>query len=456
MSVNQVMSDVVRMVFFPALHRRWNPGARQYLKDLKQIEFASLDRLQELQDHRLKKLMEHAYSTVPYYKEMGPVPKLSDAPILTKEILRSRLEDLVSQPSDKQALTLNTSGGSTGTPVKVYQDVDYRARGQAAQWFVEGWWGIRPGEKTAAIWGNDRDLPPQSLRERIAASVVQQRGCNAFKIDEATLARFAHMLSKWKPGFVIGYSSALHVFARYLLTNPSVKVRPKAVKSTAEVLLPVERTVIEQAFQAPLYDFYGSREVNNVAAECECHDGLHINWVNRVVELVDQDGNAVPPGTPGRILVTDLSNFGMPMIRYENEDVAAWQAGTCKCGRAFPRLQKIFGRKSDFLLARDGRIIHGEFFTHLFYGVEQVEQFRVTQESIDKTRLELVLKKGLRDFDASQIISAMKKSLGEGTEVMVEYPERIERSASGKFRFTVSKLPMPWGPPKHEKVSGPR
>jgi phenylacetate-CoA ligase len=383
---------------------------------------------------------------VPFYKKLPLTgTDLQAFPILTKDILRSQADELISERADRAAMTPNASGGSTGKPVRLFQDKNYWEHATASSWFVQGWWGLRPGERTAAIWGNDRDVPPQNFRERVTHEVLQQIGCNAFRLDEQSMLRFAQLLVRWQPRFVIGYATALDLFARFLLSHPELKVRPLAVKSTAEVLTQEERTRVEQAFGAPVYDFYGSREVNNVAAECRQQKGLHVNSINRFVEIVDEKGAPTKAGVPGRVLVTDLTNYSMPMIRYENEDIAAWETGECPCGRNLPRLGKILGRKSDFLLSRSGRIIHGEFFTHLFYGISEVSEFQVVQESLDLTRVDIVLQPGATTFDSSALVAAMKDALGEGVTISVQTVPRLDRPPSGKHRFTISKLAMPWG-----------
>ena len=444
--LNAAYSALVRTVLFPIHQRRWYPHAFAHLRALQRLEFAPAAEIEKVQQAALERLLQHAAASVPFYKKLSLTGAgLQSFPILTKDILRSQADELISDRADRAAMMPNASGGSTGKPVRLFQDKNYWERATASRWFVEGWWGLRPGERTAAIWGNDRDVPPQNFRERVTQEVLQQIGCNAFRLDEESMLRYARLLVRWQPRFVIGYATALDLFARFLLSHPELKIRPIAVKSTAEVLTPEERTRVERAFGAPVYDFYGSREVNNVAAECQHHKGLHVNSINRFVEIVDEQGAPTKSSVPGRVLVTDLTNYCMPMIRYENEDIAAWETGDCACGRNFPRLSRILGRKSDFLLSRSGRIIHGEFFTHLFYGISEVSEFQVIQESLDLTRVEVVLQPGTTTFDSSSLVAAMKDALGESVTISVQTVPRLDRPQSGKHRFTISKLAMPWG-----------
>lgn len=444
----ELLSDLLRTTLFTWQQRRWYPGAFTGLGRLQRADVRDAGYWQDLQQRRLAGMQQHAAANVPYYREIlgGKQPTaLADFPILTKETLRTRGHALLADGVNKSRLTLNASGGSTGKPVQLYQDANYWQEARASQWFVESWWGIRPGDRTASIWGTDRDLPPQTVREKITAFIAQLRVCNAFALDEQRMEAFAEMLAAWQPRFVIGYSSALSLFARFLLERPHLAIRPVAMKSTAEVLHASERAVIEQAFQAPLYDFYGSREVNNIAAQCEQRRGLHVNTWNRVVEIVDEKGAPVAPGRPGRVLVTDLTNFAMPMIRYENEDVSSLDPEPCACGRAFPTLSRIEGRKSDFILTPARRLIHGEYFTHLFYDQPQVRTFRVHQESLERVVVEMVLADPGAAPDFSALRAKIQEPLGAGVEVAMKVVPAIARPESGKHRFTTSDVVVPWG-----------
>jgi phenylacetate-CoA ligase len=253
------------------------------------------------------------------------------------------------------------------------------------------------------------------------------------------------MLQRWRPRYLTGYASALEVFAKFLSHRPEVVIRPCAIKSTAEVLSARQRSLIQSVFGCPVYDFYGSREVNNIAAECREQRGLHVNSLARYVEVVDQERSPVPSGVPGRLLVTDLTNYSMPLIRYENEDVATWSEGSCPCGRSLPRLSALLGRKSDFIVLPRGKLIHGEFFTHLFYGVSDVLQFQVLQSAADLLRVDVVLESGADPSILCPIIANIQEVLGDAIECKVRVVDQITKSMSGKHRFTISQVEVPWG-----------
>jgi phenylacetate-CoA ligase len=271
------------------------------------------------------------------------------------------------------------------------------------------------------------------------------------------MEQFAKMLVAWKPRHVIGYASALEVFAKFLIERQESRIRPVAIKTTADVLGEEQRAIIERAFGCPVYNFYGSREINNLAVECPARSGLHVNALRRYIEIVDDDGNAVPPGVPGRILLTDLTNYFMPFLRYEIEDIGSWTGTPCRCGRPFPLLAKIWGRSSDFIVTPEGKLIHGEFFTHLFYAMPEVASFQVNQKDLFNIRIELVLRPGVTDYPATQFRERLRKIFSSAVMLDVEVVPKINRLPSGKHRFTVSSVKPSWGlskplPPEPKEI----
>lgn len=431
---------------------------------MRRQEFASFEEIKETQWDRLKILLQHAVRTVPYYRQqftnLGITPDdirtpehFAQLPVLSKAILRKHRESLVSEAAHKKTLIPNATGGSTGQPLQLYQDQQYWDWAYASQVFVESWWGIRPGDRTASVWGVDRDLPPSGWKQKLESVICQTRVCNAFALDANGMHRFALMLQDWCPRYITGYASALEVFAKFLSDRPQIVIRPHAIKSTAEVLSDRQRSLIQNVFSCHVYDFYGSREVNNVAAECNPHSGLHVNSLARYVELVDQGGKPVSESIPGRVLLTDLTNYAMPLIRYENEDIAAWCQGPCACRRSFPRLSALLGRKSDFIVLPSGKLIHGEFFTHLFYGLSGVSQFQVVQTTPNMLRVDVVLETGTSGNVLCPVAASIREVLGDKVACEVRVVNEIVRPISGKHRFTVSKVDVPWGAATIEKHS---
>ena len=455
--LREIPSELIRRAVYPALIRRWRPSARRYLRELQHCEFAPLAVIEGVQLDRIKRVVSHASANVPYYREVfaqwgiqaSDIASREDfakLPILAKSTVQSACNRFLAYDRPQTAGLPNASGGSTGKPVQFFQDAEYWDRAHATQAFVESWWGIRPGDRTASLWGADRDIPQQSWRERLYGEIAQLRVCNAFALNAAQMENFAKMLVKWQPRHVIGYASALEVFAKFLIERNETRIRPLAVKTTADVLDDDRRATIEKAFGCPVYNFYGSREINNLAVECPARQGLHVNSLTRYIEIVDDNGKPVPPRVPGRILLTDLTNYFMPFLRYEIEDIGSWTGTPCECGRPFPLLAKVWGRSSDFITTPEGKLIHGEYFTHLFYDLREVASFQLNQTSLNNVSVRVVLRPELHEYPASKLSERLREALGPQISFTVDVVPSIERPPSGKHRFTVSSVKPSWGP----------
>ena len=291
---------------------RDHPGFRRALAELGRECGLSASEWRELNQRRLRQLLVFARDRVPYYgrlfAEHGFSPEKADLPnalqqipVLTKEIIRAKRELLVAEGVRQSDTFENSTGGSTGTPLTFRQDKHYAATATALDVYARGWWGIAPFARTASIWGADREFHELSLRERFYDWRHRQRSINAFRMTESELSEFCRMLRRWKPPYLIGYASALDALAQFAEANGFGDLRFKAIRSAAEMLWPEHRQRIEGVFQSPVHNFYGSREVNNLAAECpECRR-LHLIATWRYVEIVNERGQSVTAGKVGYV-----------------------------------------------------------------------------------------------------------------------------------------------------------
>ena len=426
-----------------------HPGIHRHLRELARYENSTRDQWRAEQARKLRQLLSSANQNVPYYRQLFreadfdpqqcDLPEsLSQIPVLTKDILRAEATRLISSNVDRSRLRANATGGSTGNPVNFYQDHFYHTMSTALVTHTYGWWGVRPHERTAIVWGSDRDLSLQSARERFYRWRSRIRLLDAFRMTGAAFDEFIVMLRQWRPRFLLGYASALDALATKMSPSDLGEHRFMAVCSSAENLFPHQRHRIEQAFGSPVYNFYGSREVSSLAAECPEHR-LHMisNW--RYLEIVNDEGQPVSDGELGYVAVTDLSNYAMPFIRYVNGDVGRIDPEPCPCGRPTPVLAKLAGRSSDLIRTPSGDIIHGEFFTHLFYGRHDIRQFQVHQTAVDQ----LVLRYVPMEVDTSHaidptLVQRIRDRMGPGVTIEVETCTEIPVPSSGKHRFTIS------------------
>ena len=263
------------------------------------------------------------------------------------------------------------------------------------------------------------------------------------------MGEFASRLERFEPKLLIGYVSTLVAFA-HVVASAGARVRPDAIQASAETLTGPERALLEATFDCPVFDRYGSREVLNIAHECDGHRGLHVFTDLQIVEVLDGDRPA-SPGTPGRVLVTSLENYALPFIRYEIGDVAVPADHACPCGRPFPLLARVEGRVTDLIVSPSGRMLQDEFFTRIVYTHHGVRRFQVVQESRNRLTVAIVPAEPLEPGTCEAIEREILERGDPSFEVDFRLVPEIERSRSGKLRTTISNVSLeepPVGPPE--------
>lgn len=421
----------------------------RYQRYLEKSQSFFPDEIKSLQQRRLRGLIKHAYENCPYYSkrfaELGLQPDdiqtvddLVKLPILTREDVRANFEALIAKNVPKEKMFLSSTGGSTGEPLRFY-----KSRGEpwtgAAAYRAYKWYGYKMGDKVAYLWGAHSDLSAQQkLGNKIKNHLLRSIYLDAFNLSEKQMGDFAQRLIKFEPKAIIAYASAAYLFARYLKAKGIENIRPKVVITQAEKLFDHQRQLIEQVFSCEVFDFYGSREIGAMASECPQHAGYHISAENIVLELV-KDGKHVSPGEVGKILVTDLTNYAMPFIRYENGDLGVPSDVKCSCGVNLPLMHSIEGRATDILVI-DGKPIVTLSIVHNFKDFH-VNQYQVIQNQDNKISVKIVKGDKYSDEHTELILEMMHKYLGDNVKVNLVFVDSIPIPESGKHRFIISKVP---------------
>jgi phenylacetate-CoA ligase len=257
-------------------------------------------------------------------------------------------------------------------------------------------------------------------------------------MDGSVLESYVNRLARYKPRFIRGYTSALHVLAKYMEANDVAVIRPEAVFTTSETLFDHQRESIERQFRCPVFDHYGSGEIHSVAFECEAHSGYHITAENVIVEIVKGDGSPAAPGERGELVLTDLNNYATPFIRYNIEDIGAPAAGLCPCGRGLPLMKTIEGRSSEILEMPNGRFVFIGYWVVLFETLEGIDQFQVIQESTNRLVIKVVKNKRFSAAGERHIVENIRRLGGNSLALELQFVESIAPTDSGKRRFVVS------------------
>jgi phenylacetate-CoA ligase len=261
---------------------------------------------------------------------------------------------------------------------------------------------------------------------------------DSFGMRSDNMQDYASALAAARPSVVVGYVSPLRALARWSLESGTALYQPKSVLSGAEALGPTDRSLFERAFRAPVFNTYGCREVMLIASECELHN-LHSNADHLVVETTTFDGVPLVEES-GQILLTDLHNYAMPLVRYVNSDMAVSSSRICPCGRGLPLLERIDGRILDEIRTPDGRLLPGEFFLHLFKDFLFIREFQVIQEALDSLKIIVVPNGEVSATTWSDVKKAIVGRTGNSLGIDIEIVADIVRTPSGKLRVTVSKL----------------
>ena len=182
-----------------------------------------------------------------------------------------------------------------------------------------------------------RNVPPEEAADHWKNRISGVRRLNAFLLNDERCETFLRILTDFRPELIYGYATALATFAAYLdRTGKTLPAPPKVIRSTAEVLLPAHRALVQRAFGAKVLNYYGGRDLGPVAGECLEQSGLHVFTDLCWVEVLRADGTPCASGETGEVVITKLQEHAIPFLRYRTGDRAQWMAGSCACGRHLP------------------------------------------------------------------------------------------------------------------------
>jgi phenylacetate-CoA ligase len=435
---------LLESVLLPAYDRVRGRRYVERLTFLEQSQWWTRERVREFQWTELRKLLTHVYASVPYLREkyrtagiaLDDVQSLEDfgrLPTLTRAEVNAHGPELCST-TYRGKLLPHSTGGSTGVPThffRTYESYDWRT---AAKDRAYSWTGWRLGKPALYLWGAPVGAAAsrQAWKTRAYEAIHRQLTVNTFSQSDELWFDVYQRALKHRPTLVVGYVSSLVAFAGFLRRTCRTIPGVTCVIAAAEPIFEDTRRQIERALGAQVFNTYGSREFMSIAAECEYRDGLHVHAENLVVETADREGNG-----PSDIVVTDLHNYGMPLVRYEIGDLGTLVDTACRCGRGLPLLKSIDGRTLDALRTADGRTVPGEFFPHLLKEIPECAQYRVEQKSVHRIVISAVLTREMSGRSEALLRSEIARVFGAGTTCEVQRVDRIPLLGSGKRRITV-------------------
>jgi phenylacetate-CoA ligase len=412
--------------------------------------------MREHVEGQLRAQVQRAYREVPYYREAFRRAGIDEAtlknftsgdlhklPLLEKTFVRAHSDALLTESAARRPPTRFHSSGSTGAPIPVYMDSathQHTIAVREARSFR--WAGVSYRDPRCTLGGRlvvspSQTCPPFWRYNRWE----RQLYLSAHRMSEETVPDYVAALNRFKPPTLIGYATAIYVFAK-LVQKLNLKVHsPRAIITTAERLEPYMRPVIESALGARPYEEYGSAENCALATECE-RGSLHFHPDFGYVEIVQADGRPAGPGEVGELLVTGFANTKQIFIRFRIGDLAAWAAEPCTCGRkSLPTISDLVGRVEDIAVAPDGRQIVR--LHYIFLELPGILEGQVVQEDLCRFVFNVVPGPGYSPAAIrNKIRDVFQGRFGLGPEVSVEIREldTIPRGPNGKFRAVISNV----------------
>lgn len=422
-----------------ALAHLWNAGA------ILRHRNAGRDQILAFRDRQLRRMVAHAYRNVPYYRRLfdradvtpeqirtaADLPRL---PITSKEDLQNEAAgDILARGNRPDRLIKRTTSGSTGEPLVIHRSwleervlKVIRLRGLLR-------FGLRRGDRLAIVHYQFGGAPPRSEQLLQRTRLYEYRSFHCLTPPADLLAR----LHSYEPDILTGSPSVLLRIGQ-AMEDGRAALRPRVVLSGSEILTPTLRDQLSEAFQAPVYDTYGSHEFSLFAWECPATRTYHVADDAVIVEVLREDGTAAAPGEQGEVVATGLHTFAMPFIRFRLEDVVTHgQPDGCICGAPWSTIHRIQGRIMDYFILLDGRELHPYVVEEIVERTANnwVRQYQFVQDRIDRLVFRLVPRRTPLTAEITSLREAMRDVLSPGMEVVVEIAERLDSENGSKFRM---------------------
>jgi len=408
------------------------------LQELKKTQYLSHEELERVQLDKLNALFSHAKKNIPFYQGRLPalplesLDQLQDIALLEKGDLRTHGKELMD--SAKTGQRLKTSGGSTGAPVTLLKNCEGMAHEMAATWRGYSWAGVNIGDKQARFWGVPRNRK-DFLRAKLIDFVCNRKRITAFGYNPASMREAVRRLERFSPDYFYGYPSIIREFADLIESSGTeTSLKPKCVITTAEQLSAEDKAVIGRVFKTRVFDEYGCGEVGTIAHECEA-GALHLTAENMIVEVLADSGDK---SQTGELVITDLTNYSMPLIRYRLKDYGTISKEGCPCGKGLPVLAGIHGRAYDILRNTAGEKFHGEFFLYIVEDARKlgrgVDGIQFVQNPDYSILVNIASSPSTFDNVSKYIKRRLEKDFDSLVKIDFQKVIEIPREPSGKLR----------------------
>jgi len=379
----------------------------------------------------LQDILKNAIGNVPYYSNLNPSSTLESFPVVNKNIIRDNFDQFRSPQYRETDLVKMHTSGSTGTPFAVMHDRNKRARAYAEMIYLWGRAGYRVGMRYLF-------LKMRTSLNKISAWSRNVIWYSVLRQDEENLENIRRLLkSDQKIQMILCYPSILDNLASYLLANGDTPdmFHISTIIGFGENFPQKTHRKLKEVFGSQNVSLYSNQENGMLAIECSENKEFHVNCASYHIELLKQDSNdPVNTGEPGRIVITDLFNHAMPMIRYDTGDIGVWK-NAAECGWNSPVLASVDGQKTDFIYDTAGNQKSPHIISVLLEPFDQLLQYQFIQEGAKNYVLKLNSSAGV--YKDASFISLLKDLLGNDAEIKIEHVKEVPALSSGKRKEVV-------------------
>lgn len=439
---------ILRHLLMPIYEKIKGKNLLHHLKNYESNLALSKEQLAEQQWQALQILLKHCFEHTQFYPKVwakvgihntNDIKSLADfakLPVITKTDITEHYQEFLADNFSNNIK--KSTGGSTGQPFSFELNIDSNTRREAIMWRGYGWLGAGLGQKTLYLWGADIGQPTKlkTLKTNLYHKFYNRKMLNSFAMNANNMDEYVDEVNAYQPTALVSYVNPLFELAKYIIEHKLSVHSPKTILTGAEPLYDHQRQTIEQAFKCNVYDTFGCREFMLMSAECQKNKNLHINSDHLVVETLDDNGKSIT-GHSGDLVITDLYNYGMPLIRYVNGDRATLVNEQCDCGNPLPLMKSVDGRKLDIIKTPSGQTIPGELFPHLFKEFKGISRFQVKQSKLDELHIIMIINDHFTDSDKEQISQEINKYALNELNLIFDIVDNIPLTVSGKHRVTI-------------------
>lgn len=424
-----------------------------YLEEMIRRSYWSRAELLKYQEKKLRKLLKHAYDSVPFYhkllseaeikpEDVKSVGDLSKLPIVTKNEISESIDSVISERFRTRNLRTLSTSGSTGKPLQVFITRDEDRFRKAKHLRANLSCGHNPWDKWVTI------TSPSHFGEATKLQQILRFYAPKFVSVFDDAPRQMSTIDKIGPDILDGYSSSLFLLAKEVERSGLETIKPKSVFGGAELIDNSSRHFIETVFEAPFYDQYATIEFERMAWQCPVKSCYHIDADALIIQFVDKNGEEVSEGESGEMVCTSLFSYAMPFIRYAVGDIGIPTDEECACGRKLPLMKIIEGRSDSLLLLPNGRTLSPRAFTiaiNKFQLSKYIEQFRVIQKKIGRFEIQIKIQNQNvnRTSVEKELVEHLKKMFHMEMEEIVfdiKFVKEIPLDKSGKLIIVSSEL----------------